>query len=169
MCFDVESIGLHGDAFAVGYVVVDKDRIVHDEQMFSCPRELCDGQISDLKWVNENIPPLEISHTTLIEMRNAFWEKWKYWKSKGALLVTDCGWPVESNFLSACIKDNLDRAWEGPLPMLDISSLLFMTGKDPIATRKRLSDELPIHNPLSDAKQSIRILLDLMSNPSLVS
>lgn len=169
MAFDAESIGLHGDAFAIGFTVTDLNRIVHDEEMYSCSRDLCKGQPSDLEWVNENIPPLKITHKTLIEMRNAFWEKWQYWKKQGAMLVTDCGWPVESNLLTACINDNVvERMWEGPLPMLDISSLLFITGKDPIATRPRFKSELPVHNPLADARQTARILIDLLTDPKLV-
>ncbi len=37
MVFDCESIGLHGESFAVGFVVLDADGNRHDCGAYACP------------------------------------------------------------------------------------------------------------------------------------
>lgn len=92
-----------------------------------------------------------------------FWEKWMEWKVKGASLFTDCGWPVEANFMSKIVSfDPENRKWNGPYPMHEIASIILAYGGDPLATNPRLPHELPAHNPLNDARQSARIMLEHM-------
>ena len=43
MVFDVESIGLHGDGFAVAWVVVNRSGQRLGEGCMACPRDLCAG------------------------------------------------------------------------------------------------------------------------------
>lgn len=104
MVFDVESIGLHGEAFAVGWVVVNRDGERLEEGCLSCPPAQCTGTDESRLWVSENAPILEITSKTKQRLRNEFWHEWRLWADQGAVLVADCAWPVEANFLSACIK-----------------------------------------------------------------
>src|SRR5205823_5852392 len=100
-----------------------------------------------------------------IQVRDSFWNKWQQWKNQGALLVADCGWPVEARFLAACVDDfPISREWEGPYPFHDLASILFAHGKDPTAKYERKRDELPEHDPKADAEQSARILIELLAN-----
>lgn len=161
LVFDIESVGLHGEGFAVGWVVIDNYAVLHEASYFACLPEHAYGTDTNRKWVKENIPYLEPTHSTPMEVRDAFWAVWLKRKALGAVLVTDCGWPVESRFLADCVdSDRTGREWEGPYPLYDLASILLARGKDPLAITARLEDELPQHNPLADARQSARILIE---------
>jgi len=92
------------------------------------------------------------------------------WQSQEAVLVADCGWPVEARFLAGCIDDHpVSREWHGPYPFYDLASFLLAMGRHPLERNSRLDSELPAHNPLADAKQSARILIEVIKlwvNPS---
>lgn len=156
---DVESIGLHGQAFAYGYVVIDRDGNVLEDRIVACPRETAAGDIVSRKWVDENVPHIEPVVETPEDVLNDFWEQWIRLKEEDAALVGDCIWPVETNFLSACVKlDPENRSFSGPYPMFDLPSVLMTLGQNPLGTFERLPEELPAHQPLNDARQSARIL-----------
>ncbi len=158
--FDVESIGLHGEGFAVGWIVVDFAGNVRDEQLFSCPPDAALGEQHNRAWVWDNVPVLPHTHRTPAALRKDFFDAWRRWNAAGAVLVADCGWPVESRFLSACIDDALAaREWSGPYPLHELASVFLAKGLDPLKERSRLDSELPKHNPLCDARQSARLLL----------
>lgn len=158
MFFDVESIGLHGEGFAVGWVVVDAVGTTLEAQRWSCPPETATGEAADRAWVAANVPPLPPTHATPRELREAFWAVWLGWRERGAWLVADCPWPVEAGFLSACVEDLGPSAhWQGPYPLLDVSMLVAAAGRDPRATLERLSEaERPAHDPLADAHNAVR-------------
>ncbi|MEB3169231.1 MAG: hypothetical protein VKK97_10945 [Synechococcaceae cyanobacterium] len=165
MVFDVESIGLHGDGFAVGWVVVNRDGERLEEGCLSCGPELCIGTDQDRRWVSENVPPLLINSPTKFHVRNGFWHAWRRWADQGAVLVADCAWPVEANFLSACVRQNrAEREREGPYPLHDLASVLLALGKDPLEATPRNEDELPVHHPLMDARQSARQLIECLKS-----
>lgn len=159
MVFDVESIGLHGEGFAVGYVVIKRDGTVVEEDLFSCPPHAADGTVQNLNWVTKNVPDLPVTSHRPFYVREKFWKCWLRWREHGAVLVADCAWPVEARFLAACV-DLLpnEREWLGPYPLHDLASILLATGADPLAITPRLENELPAHNPLNDARQSARQL-----------
>jgi hypothetical protein len=159
--FDVESRGLHGEGFAVGAVVVNGDDII-EEFLAACPPEKAKGTDDNLRWVKENCPSMVTDYETPAQVRSVFWDWWLKWKAQGAVLTGDCVWPVEANFLSACVGDNLaTREWEGPYPLMDIAPIMWANGMNPLATHSRWPDELPAHHPLNDARQSARLLLQL--------
>jgi len=161
--FDVESIGLHGEGFAVGWVVVGETGATYEESYLACLPGAARGSASSREWVEKNIPAIPITHNTPIAVRDAFWGVWKMWKKNGAVLVADCCWPVEARFLAQCVDDNPEaREWDGPYPLHDVASALLARGEDPLLTRDRLPAELPAHHPLKDAKQSARILLSAL-------
>lgn len=163
MMFDVESVGLHGEGFAVGAVLIDTNMEEVESRLFACdPRVAKEGKSGDMEWIEKNIPPIPLTHTTTNGVRNAFWSVWMQWKEKGALMVADCAWPVEARFLAGCVDDGRNnRNWDGPYPLHDLASILLANGKDPLAKYGRLPTELPEHNPLNDARQSARVLTDL--------
>ena len=96
-------------------------------------------------------------------MRDAFWRLWLGWKSNSVWLAADVCWPVEANFLRACIEDDpIRRTWEGPYPLIDIASVRLAAGFDPLGTEPRRDDEMPARNPLADARQSARLLAEAL-------
>jgi len=174
MVFDVESVGLHGEGFAVGWVVVDDQGQELDAGYFACPIAEAWGTAADLAWVREHIPALPPTHQKLSALHTAFWERWLHWKTQGAVLVADCAWPVEARFLAACVDDPAEEAFyhshaidrtregEGPYPLHDVATMLLAAGLDPLATVDRLPAELPQHDPLCDARQSARLWLEAL-------
>ncbi len=169
MVFDVESAGLHGEGFAWGYVVMEDG--VECEACYGFVDEVPPCSEEDRAWVESNVLAAMDRESTyyradsLKELRANFWEHWMRWKAKGAQLVTDCGWPVEANFLSACIADDpYARKWDGPYPLLDLSSVLLAARLDPVGTFDRLPNEMPAHDPLRDARQSARVLIETLSS-----
>ena len=112
-----------------------------------------------------NIPVLETCSPSLIDVRGKFWQRWVEWRAKGGVLAAECAWPVEARFLSACVDDLPDfRREQVPYPLVDISSVLLAGGVDPLETHPRLANELPVHHPLADARQSARLLVAALSN-----
>lgn len=164
--FDVESVGLHGEAFAVAGGVYDNGHSLW-EFSIACPVSECSGTDEDRQWVKDNIPGMKITHPKPKAMRDEFWRLWTIAKSDGALAAADCGWPVEHGLFKSCISDDPSRKWIGPYPLHEIASFLSASGLDPLATYSRMQNELPEHNPLCDARQSARMLATAIARLSL--
>ena len=161
MVFDVESVGLHGEGFAVAWVVIEKkegrwERV--REGWVVCPPGRARGTPEGRKWVKENAafvneiegamhlpaPNRSVNHTAGV--RKAFWEVWTEEAVKGSLLWADVGWPVEARFLIACVEDDREcpddrgpandlgktgREWKGPYPLHEIETLRVSLGVPP--------------------------------------
>lgn len=167
--FDVESVGLHGEGFAVGWVVLDEyGREVSCGLAFCDPDAASAGVHGDRAWVAEHVVPgLEAAQESIrlvspFGVREAFWRMYQALKADGPVeLWADCPWPVEARFLISCVQRNTeDRNWQGPYPLLDVGVMMRAAGMDAMMTYDRLPSEMPAHNPLADARQSARLLLD---------
>lgn len=164
--FDVESVGLYGEGFAAGYTVLDQKGEEVDAGCFACPSVLADGSDSDRDWINENVPMIEYTNDNPAEVRREFWKAWKYWSSQGASMFAETAFPVETLFLIDCVQEVPMRKKEAPYPLHDISSVMLSFGMDPKAEYDRYITELPKHNPLADARQSARLLMESLSATS---
>ena len=162
MVFDVESVGLHGEGFAVGYVVVNGDGETLEEGLYICDPDEAQGPPADRRWIDNNVPAMNTPWVSRSpkELRTEFWNLWQVWKKRGVTLWADCAWPVEARFLTQC-TDDAPKARElgGPYPLHEIATVALLCGCDPLATLDRLPNELPAHNPLNDARQSARVLI----------
>lgn len=154
--FDVESVGLHGEGFAVGGGLFLENGSPQWTFRYACPVNTAKGDDASREWVAKNIPELGVTHRCPETMRDSFWREWERAKRDEALMAADCLWPVESNFIHQCIKDSPGR--NGPYPFVEISSVLLAAGMDPIGTYDREPSEMPQHDPMADARQSARIL-----------
>lgn len=166
MVVDVESVGLHGEGFAVGWVVVDHQGRQMESGYAACHDEAASGSASDRAWIREHVVPHlpEPTHAHPSEVRAWFWRHWMGWKKRGAVLAADCCWPVEARFLAACVDDDPEaRRWEGPYPLHDVASLRLAAGLDPLGTEERQPDEEPKHHPTADARQSARLLIEALA------
>jgi hypothetical protein len=153
--FDVESIGLHGEAYAYGYVVVDERGAEIEAGSAACDPDRASGFSSDRAWVAANCPPLTITHNSPGDVQCEFYESWLRWKDR-AVMVADCPWPVEAKFLLACHR----LYGFGVYPLIDVASVVLAAGGDPTATFDRHENELPKHDPLADARQSARVFIE---------
>ena len=167
--FDVESIGIHGESFAVaGGVYVDG----REERVFQFamnPRRLI-GDKEDMEWVSDNVPEMEHTHLMQNGILREFLTELHTCKGiyQDLVVAAECCWPVEANFLSKVIATNpvVDK-WAGPYPLMDIASIMYAAGLDPMETWEREPAELPAHNPLCDVRLSARILKECLNRLSL--
>lgn len=192
MVFDCESIGIHGEAFAVAYTLIKRaDADKHagrmvEERGWWCERRLAEGVYdphvevkraldSDVRWLEEHRVEEQLrewdggGHMEQVDspytVRQAFWEAWCSVQERypQTLLAAECPWPVEANFLTACVRNRYpERQWTGPHPLIDIDSVLLAAGWNPRGVYRRLEGEfpeVPAHHPLADARQSARLLL----------
>ena len=162
--FDVESVGLHGEGFAVAGGVYLANGAAQWEFRLACPIAECAGSDDDRQWVKDNIPAIEETHRSPRAMRDEFWKQWMKAKAGGAVMAADCAWPVEACFLMRCVNDDREaRKWEGPYPLHEIASYLDAAGLDPMAKYPRTPSEMPMHDPLADARQSARLLSEALA------
>lgn len=160
MVLDVESVGLYGEGFAVAFEVLDWPfaQILADG-MWACSPDVANGDASGRAWVQGHIPGLAFNCSTTTEVRQRFWSYWLSWRAKGALLVADHAWPVETGFLSACVHESkAASAMQGPYPLLDLAVLDTLWPADAPDVNHRLDDELPAHDPRADVRQTCRKL-----------
>lgn len=177
--FDVESIGLHGEGFAVGGVVIDtRTGEEQSSHLLIANVDTARGTADGYRWVKEHVIPalaadaaadfqrgdLSANGAMLPHEVRSMWfnEWWLYWHNRGAVLAADCPWPVEARFLAQCVDDEPKLAGFGPYPLIDVASVRLAAGLDPVAGEYRIGNELPRHNPLADARQSARLLMEAL-------
>lgn len=157
--FDVESIGLYGEGFAVAGGVYLENGAAQWEFSCACPQEAAQGCGKDREWIQDNVPVLQIIHRNPKQLRSYFWAQWLGAKRRNnAQMAAECLFPVESGFVKTCISDDAERLSDAPYPFHEISSIMLAAGMDPMISYDRSESELPAHNPLADARQSARLL-----------
>lgn len=160
--FDVEATSLHGEGFAFGYVVVNSTcrELASDFwQVDYAPSEMDD-------WVKTNILPALPDCNfceDLYNLRGKFWDALTYWQKRGATVWAECGYPVEARFLESCIENTGRDISKAPYPLHEIATAMALAGIDPMATYPRRANELPVHHPTSDARQSARLLCQALA------
>ena len=161
LSFDVESMGLNGEAFALGISVWEDGKEIDSVCVSrSIERYIENGQYAlrdcstkDLIWLCRNLPEDILYPEHRNESLGAEFEKMRE-KYPNAIVLADCGYPVETNFLKVYGID--------VYPLIDLGSILLAKGKDSIGNCERKENELPKHNPLCDARQAARIFFELM-------
>lgn len=157
LCFDLETNGLHGEAFAVGAVVMDGSGKELDSFTARCEIK---GKVDP--WVSKNVIPnitnMALTHGSYRDVREAFWRWYVPAEESADYVLVSNGYPVEYRFLLLCQEENLqERYWQHPFPLLDLSSLLIAAGEKPGAGGKLQAEimrahKLLRHHPLHDAK-----------------
>lgn len=148
---DAESDGLYGDIWAIGAVVWQDGKIVDTfaRQVSYEPED---------EWVLKNIwPLLDLPKSGKGKMREDFWAFWLKHK-EGTICLSDFGAPVEAYLFRRCIGDDLaERKWQGPYPMHELGTALYLAGVDPDVDRIAFSGitDAVKHNPVDDARVSL--------------
>ena len=176
MSIDVESIGLHGEGFSVGWCVMGLQSFeVLALGSFQCSTTLCEGEDRDREWVvgncevNEppkNIRGLEVAFQFFDSpknLRKAFFTVMRLYAAQGCVFAADCPYPVETNLIHSYIKEQVKNpsfnSFNGPYPFLDITSMLLARGVNPMVEVERLDYEIK-HSALGDSLQSLRLLVE---------
>ena len=159
LSFDLESNGLHGEAFAVGAVVMDYDGNMLSE--FSGRTKIM-GKVDE--WVEQNVLPvmedMEITHSSYKHLRDNFWSWFVKAQEEADHVVVLNGYPVEFRFLIDCQEDDIEsRYWDHPFPLLDLTSILLHAGVDKQKRNKKMQEIMKKngfskHHPLHDAKMT---------------
>jgi hypothetical protein len=176
--FDVESVGLYGEGFAVGFVVAERDGTIRRYGRIGCNPMQANGNVNDRIWAQKNVLEYvwdgSLKDFDFVEycdnpedVRSAFWREWTQAKMehyRDIIMVADCIYPVETNFIAQCIRDNpQERMKDAPYPLLDLSGVLLAAGINPTQTFDRANSwECAVHDPLADAHQSARILCEVL-------
>lgn len=159
--FDVESVGLHGEAFFAGWTTISPDGAELCCGIAGCSPDVASGDDAGRAWVAQRVKVWAAVKDT-VQVRRAFWRAWEQARGMGAVMAADCPWPVEARFLLDCIADEPGRAADGPYPLIDVASVRLAAGLDPLGTEPRRPEELPVHDPLADARQSARLLIEAL-------
>lgn len=166
MVFDVESVGLHGEGFAVGWVVIDERGVEYSSGEYGCPIERAEMQDEDSQYWCRLHCKTPDNVKTPRDVRDEFWAAYSNALNKipgmAVLLAAECPWPVESRFLVQALQDNTRRLADAPYPLIDIASVRLAAGLNPLETCRRYPEEMPTHSALADARQSARLLLEAL-------
>lgn len=176
LTFDVETRGLYGEAFAVGYVLTtDTGEVVlegqHACQFLKAAEDLLDTTpLATREFLESCVLPVapSVDCESPHEVRMKFQQVWKRADREANLgkedlyLVVDCPFPCEVGFLQQIRKEVGHGSFVGAYPLIDVASMVLKDGGNPIGTFHRTDDEKPAHNPLNDARQSSRILHQLL-------
>ena len=151
LSFDLETNGLHGQAFAVGAVVVDAKGQVLDKFI---GRTEISGRVDD--WVKENVLPviedMPVNYKSYDELKETFWQWYLNTMDESDYILVNNGYPVEYRFLLDCQEVDIDeRYWQHPFPILDLTSLLVAMGEKPNDFAEEFLHKRKAHNPLDDA------------------
>lgn len=167
--FDVESIGLYGDAYAVGAIVIKPDllpietdddvqRIIVDSFAIASENQVIKAYESNNTFIKKIIGRVMEFNTckTLADLENEFMRF--YGKHSASCdIYADCIYPVESNFLSS-IARRFGSKYENsmPYPLKDICNFI-----DVDIDRFEYAEmsNLPKHDPYYDSMTSAFSLL----------
>ena len=160
---DVETDGLYGDFISAAILVASADGRELERHYFGIAREVL--KVKD-PWVREHVLPVLGEYTpcqSQEELLEAVWQIWLRHRET-AYAIGNVVFPVEARFFAACVARNPEeRTFLAPYPLLDLSSVLYALGFDP------LSDPLPepeplTHNALYDITHDLAVLRKVRLN-----
>ncbi len=161
---DAETDGLYGTILTVGIYVMSEQGHELERAYWGLKSE--NMKVSN-QWVKENVLPI-LGEYEECEDENELLEKvWQCWERhrEDAYAVADVQYPVECRVFEKCVqKDPENRMWKAPFPILDVSSVLWTKGIDPLKERTRLLDNVQRkqHNAFDDVMISAELIKKLM-------
>lgn len=161
---DAETDGLYGQVLTLAVLVADEDGHVLHEFYGGIPDAIRSVQTP---WVKEHVIPI-IGEYQVFEdeeqLLEALWSLWENYKDKAQCYV-DVAFPVESQlWRKTILKDAEHRSFNGPFPILDLSSILFAKGYDSLVPRQSLVEgfEGQVHNALDDVRLTNAVLSQVL-------
>ena len=162
---DAETDGLYGHFLSVAGILCDS--FGNETDSFYHRVDIKKNGVTD-PWVLENVIPVlsgGVIEDTPEDLLESFWQ---WYRACGeADVIADVTFPVECRLFSECVlKDPDTRKFQGPYPLLDLSSMLYAKGMDPNADRRSLIDatNYQVHNALDDVRMSRDIWLKYIRN-----
>lgn len=156
---DAETDGLYGPFLTVALSVSDSHGTVLDEFYGGVSPSIARAKDP---WVIENVIPILGNYEGFSSEEELLEEVWCYWEKyrNDAQCFIDVPFPVESRLLMKIVaRDMAERAMLAPFPIIDLASLLYGKGYDPLVNRLSLiSQHENQHNALSD----VRIIREIL-------
>ncbi len=163
---DAETDGLYGGFLTVGIVVTDFAGRELERICYGIRRE--NLRVKD-PWVAEHVLPVLGEYEPCEDEEELLERVWALWRryAENAYVVADVAFPVEARLFQRCVlKNPKERRFQAPFPLLDLGSILFAKGIDPLTDRVSLSEaeeKAKRHNALSDAAMAAKIFHELMN------
>ena len=151
---DAESDGLYGAFLSVAAMVTDENGA--ELERFYASLNILPEQIAS-EWVKEHVYPdlknAEMFFDTEAEMLEAFWLFWMKYREE-AMCIAYVQYPVEARLVSRCVmKNEAERAFLGPFPLYDLSTLLLAKGFSFDVDMQAFSGlNLPSHDAMNDVR-----------------
>lgn len=159
---DAETNGLYGTFLSVAAIALD-DNGEETDAFYGTLRN--PEKYVTSEWVRENVLPYlgdavraDDYYDSEKELVEAFYSF--YLQHRDSDVIADVPHPVESRlFISAAENDLEEREFQAPYPLMDLSSMLYAKGYDPLIERRSVVDcsDLRLHNSFDDVRMSIRI------------
>lgn len=157
---DAETDGLYGRFISIAMVYADSS----GNELEHCYIGLKDPKkhITD-NWVSENVLPLMGEYDSVEDEQSLLENAWLFWRAHAhnTYVITDVMYPVESRLFSQCVAfDMFNRNVQAPFPILDLSSMLYSIGINPLEERGKMIQSLDKsgkHNALYDARQTLAV------------
>ena len=162
---DAESDGLYGAFLSVAVMVTDENGEELDR--FYASVNISSDQIVS-EWVRENVYPdlknAEIYFDGEEEMLEAFWSFWMKYR-EDSMCISYVQYPVECRLFTRCVMMNeKERAFQGPFPLYDLSTLLASKGFPFDVDMAALSGmQLKAHDAMNDVRMMAAVWQRLFS------
>lgn len=155
---DAETNGLYGSFLTVAIIRTDCFCNELDRHYFGIKTE---NMVVTDPWTRENVVPILGEYTPCEDEYDLLERVWALWAAcrEHSYAVAYVAYPVEARLFSECVRhDETRRRFNGPFPLIDLSTILFARGMDPL----NLPDDDPApetkqHNALYDVEQMIKI------------
>ncbi|MBE6666483.1 MAG: hypothetical protein E7603_09785 [Ruminococcaceae bacterium] len=151
---DAETDGLYGPFLSIAAMVTDENGVELD-RFYASVNVSCEQLNSE--WVRANVYPdlknAEMFFDTEAEMLEAFWKFWMKHRAD-SICIAYVQYPVEARLFTRCVmKNTTERAFLGPFPLYDLSTLLVSKGFSFDVNIQALSGlNLKAHDAMNDVR-----------------
>lgn len=158
---DAETDGLYGKFISIAMVLTDSlgKELEYRYMGIGNPEQHIKSE-----WVKENVLPVLGQYEEFPDEESLLEACWQFWRkhADNTYVVADVIHPIESRLFTHCVKcDEENRMFQGPYPLLDLSSMLYVAGIDPLVARESLCGDSEnkgnLHNALYDARLTASI------------
>ncbi len=158
---DAECDGLYGPFLSVAMLAVDENGV--EQERLYCG--VSDRLLQEVKseWVKEHVLPHMGDYIVCDSEQELLDHVWCFWVSylPDCRACADVAYPVEQRLFARCVEEDREiRAQFAPFPLLDLSSMLYAKGIDPLKSRYELlglpQSELQ-HNAMEDVEIAVQV------------
>lgn len=154
---DAETNGLYGSFLTVA--IIHTDCFCNEIERYYWGIKPENMIVTD-EWTRNNVLPIlgdYVACENEYELLERVWAVWETCRER-SYAVAYVAYPVEARLFSECVRhDEANRKFNGPFPLIDLSSILYTKGLYPLTLPEESSDQTDAkqHNALYDVEQMI--------------